>query len=44
MDGWHATSPSRIREQMGEAGYTLVDIHDVVTGYWFGIFVTSTSA
>ena len=38
---WHATPPSRIRDQMAEAGYTLVDTHDIVTGYWFGIFTTS---
>jgi arsenite methyltransferase len=41
---WHATPPSRIREQMGQAGYTLIDTHDVVTGYWFGIFTASPSA
>ena len=38
---WHATPPSRIREQMAEAGYALAGTHDVVTGYWFGIFTAA---
>jgi ubiquinone/menaquinone biosynthesis C-methylase UbiE len=34
----HATPPSRIGDEMSRAGYTLIRTHDVVYGYWFGIF------
>jgi arsenite methyltransferase len=36
--GGHATPPRRVRREMNEAGYRLVETHDVVRGYWFGIF------
>jgi ubiquinone/menaquinone biosynthesis C-methylase UbiE len=36
--GPHATSPRRVQREMGEAGYRLVATHDVVRGYWFGLF------
>lgn len=36
--GRHATSPRRVMRQMGEAGYRLTTTHDVVPGYWFGVF------
>jgi predicted methyltransferase len=34
----HATDPRTVRREMEEAGYRLVATHDVVRGYWFGIF------
>ena len=34
----HATPSARIQEQMQRAGYVLVGTHDIVRGYWFGIF------
>ena len=37
----HATEPTRVRREMTEAGYRLVATHDVVRGYWFGIFVVA---
>jgi ubiquinone/menaquinone biosynthesis C-methylase UbiE len=39
----HATPSARIREEMQSAGYTLVQTHDVVYGYWFGIFALATT-
>ena len=36
--GRHATSPRRVLREMAEAGYRLTATHDVVTGYWFGLF------
>jgi predicted methyltransferase len=36
--GRHATSPRRIRSQMKQAGFVLMATHDVVAGYWFGVF------
>ncbi len=36
--GRHATSPRRVVRQMAEAGYRLSATHDVVRGYWFGLF------
>jgi predicted methyltransferase len=36
--GRHATSSRRVRREMGEAGYRLIATHDVVPGYWFGLF------
>lgn len=38
----HATDPGRIRREMGEAGYRLAATHDVVRGYWYGIFEVRT--
>jgi predicted methyltransferase len=36
--GIHGTSPRRLRREMAEAGYRLTATHDVVRGYWFGMF------
>jgi ubiquinone/menaquinone biosynthesis C-methylase UbiE len=36
--GRHASPPSRIREQMRQAGYALLGTRDLVRGYWFGVF------
>ena len=34
----HASSPRHVRREMVQAGYRLVQTHDVVRGYFFGIF------
>lgn len=34
----HASSPRRLQREMTDAGYRLVATHDVVRGYFFGIF------
>jgi len=34
----HASSPSQLQREMADAGYRLVTTHDIVRGYWFGIF------
>jgi ubiquinone/menaquinone biosynthesis C-methylase UbiE len=36
--GRHATAPRRLLREMAEAGYRLTATHDVVRGYWFGVF------
>lgn len=36
--GRHATSPRRVLREMAEAGYRLSATHDIVRGYWFGLF------
>jgi ubiquinone/menaquinone biosynthesis C-methylase UbiE len=36
--GRHASSPRRVLREMAEAGYRLIATHDVVRGYWFGVF------
>jgi SAM-dependent methyltransferase len=36
--GRHASSPRRILREMAEAGYRLVETHDVVLGHWLGLF------
>jgi ubiquinone/menaquinone biosynthesis C-methylase UbiE len=36
--GRHASSPRRVLREMIEAGYRLIATHDVVRGYWFGVF------
>ena len=36
--GRHASSPRRVLREMAEAGYRLIATHDVVRGYWFGLF------
>jgi ubiquinone/menaquinone biosynthesis C-methylase UbiE len=36
--GRHATSPHRVLREMAAAGYRLIATHDVVSGYWFGLF------
>ncbi len=40
--GRHATSSRRVRREMAEAGYRLTSTHDVVRGYWFGLFEVAT--
>jgi ubiquinone/menaquinone biosynthesis C-methylase UbiE len=42
--GAHATKPSLIRDEMNRAGYRLASTHDVVRGYWFGVFVIGHDA
>jgi len=34
----HASSPRQVVREMKDAGYRLIATHDVVYGYWFGIF------
>ncbi|HJP70699.1 MAG TPA: methyltransferase domain-containing protein [Candidatus Limnocylindria bacterium] len=34
----HASSPRSIEREMADAGYRLTETHDVVRGYWFGVF------
>ena len=34
----HATDPRKVQREMKEAGYRLLATHDVVRGYWFGVF------
>ena len=36
--GPHATPPKRVLRGMTDAGYRLTTTHDVVRGYWFGLF------
>ena len=36
--GRHASSPRRVLREMTDAGYRLIATHDVVRGYWFGLF------
>jgi ubiquinone/menaquinone biosynthesis C-methylase UbiE len=36
--GPHATSPRRVLREMTDAGYRLTSTHDIVHGYWFGLF------
>jgi ubiquinone/menaquinone biosynthesis C-methylase UbiE len=36
--GRHASAPRRVLREMAEAGYRLTATHDVVRGYWFGLF------
>ena len=34
----HGSSPSRLVQEMSDAGYRLTATHDVVPGHWFGLF------
>jgi ubiquinone/menaquinone biosynthesis C-methylase UbiE len=34
----HASSPRQVQREMTDAGYRLIETHDVVRGYWFGLF------
>ena len=34
----HGSVPGRVREEMGRAGYELVETHDIVRGHWFAVF------
>lgn len=36
--GPHATPPQRVRQEMETAGYRLTATHDIVRGYWYGLF------
>jgi predicted methyltransferase len=38
--GVHATPSRRLRREMSSAGYRLVATHDVVRGYWLGVFAS----
>jgi SAM-dependent methyltransferase len=42
--GRHATAPRRLRREMAAAGYRLHGTHDVVRGYWFGVFEVAAGA
>jgi hypothetical protein len=41
--GRHATSPPRVLREMTDAGYRLIATHDIVRGYWFGLFESTHS-
>jgi len=41
--GRHATSPPRVLREMTDAGYRLIATHDIVRGYWFGLFQATHS-
>jgi predicted methyltransferase len=41
--GRHATSPPRVLREMIDAGYRLIATHDIVRGYWFGLFEATHS-
>jgi predicted methyltransferase len=34
----HGSVPDRVRAEMSEAGYELVETHDFVRGHWFAVF------
>ncbi len=34
----HASSPHQVLREMRDAGYRLIATHDVVRGYWYGLF------
>jgi ubiquinone/menaquinone biosynthesis C-methylase UbiE len=40
--GFHASSPRRVLREMTDAGYRLTSTHDIVRGYWFGLFEVAT--
>ena len=35
---FHASAPRKIIEEMTSAGYRLIATHEVVRGYWYGLF------
>ena len=41
---FHASSPRRVLREMTDAGYRLIETHDVVRGYWYGVFEVATQA
>ena len=41
---FHASSPRQVQREMTDAGYRLVATHDVVYGYWYGIFEAADRA
>ena len=42
--GRHATSPERVMREMTDAGFRLSATHEVVRGYWFGMFEVAVRA
>jgi predicted methyltransferase len=42
-EGHHASSPDRTVREMADAGYRLVTTHDVVRGYWYGLFEVASA-
>lgn len=36
----HGSVPDRVTAQMKQAGYDLVETHDIVRGHWFAVFTT----
>jgi predicted methyltransferase len=40
----HASSPRQLQREMTDAGYQLIATHDVVRGYWFGLFEATAHA
>jgi hypothetical protein len=42
--GRHATSSERVMREMTEAGYRLMETHEIVRGYWFGMFGVANRA
>jgi ubiquinone/menaquinone biosynthesis C-methylase UbiE len=34
----HASPPEQLQRELADAGYRLLATHDVVPGYWYGIF------
>jgi predicted methyltransferase len=40
----HASSPRQLQREMTDAGYRLVATHDIVRGYWFGLFEATANA
>lgn len=34
----HASPPERLQRELADAGYRLLATHDVVPGYWYGVF------
>lgn len=34
----HASPPDRLQREMADAGYRLLATHDIVRGYWYGVF------
>lgn len=39
---FHASSPRQVLRDMTDAGFRLVSTHDIVYGYWYGIFDVAT--
>jgi ubiquinone/menaquinone biosynthesis C-methylase UbiE len=36
--GFHGSNPRSLVREMADAGYRLITTHDIVRGYWFGVF------
>lgn len=39
----HGSAPRRLRAEMAQAGYELVETHDLVYGHWYGVLMPRTS-